>query len=527
MYLNDVCTIPTNLSGDPAMSVPFGAGDDGLPVGVQVLAPALGEAPHVPGGRGARGGRAGADGGDVVSEPLIVTSDATGDRWEVVIGLEVHSELATATKMFCGAPNAFGDEPNTNIDPVTPRAARLAAGAQRAGGRAGHPGRAWPCTATVRPSIFARKNYFYPDMPKDYQISQYDEPINVDGWLELPDGTRVGIERAHLEEDTGKSTPPGRRRAHPRRRVTRSSTTTAPACRWSRSSGEPDIRSADEARAYVSELRAILVAIGASDGKMEEGSMRVDANVSVRPVGPTELGTALRDQERQLAALARSGHRVRGAPPGRRARGGRAGPPGDPPLGRGRRAAPAPVRSKEEADDYRYFLEPDLVRARPVAEWIARDRAPTLPVLPADAPGPAGRRRPASTPADGGHPRRPRPRRPGPRPPSRPAPTRAGCSTHVEHNLAVDGAADARPGPLRRAGRASRSTGELTATQAKTVLAEMVDTGASRPRPSPRPTGFEAMDAVRPRRPSSTAIIADNPDDWAASSPATTRSARS
>ena len=130
------------------------------------------------------------------------------DGWETVIGLEVHAELATATKLFCGCPNAFGDEPNTNVCPVClglPGSLPVLNG-----GRSSSPsGSARPCTATSWPSIFARKNYFYPDMPKDYQISQYDQPINVDGWLELPSGQRVGIERAHIEEDTGKNTHVG------------------------------------------------------------------------------------------------------------------------------------------------------------------------------------------------------------------------------------------------------------------------------------------------------------------------------
>ena len=126
-------------------------------------------------------------------------------RYEMVVGLEVHVELATATKLFSGSPNRFGDEPNTNIDPVTlglPGA--LPVLNRQAVELAMRIGVALNCT--IQPCVFHRKNYFYPDMPKAYQISQYDVPLNVDGWLDLPDGSRVGIERAHLEEDTGKST---------------------------------------------------------------------------------------------------------------------------------------------------------------------------------------------------------------------------------------------------------------------------------------------------------------------------------
>src|SRR5207248_2684257 len=143
---------------------------------------------------------------------------------------------------------------------------------------------------SVEPSIFHRKNYFYPDMPKDYQVSQYDMPINVRGWLELPDGTRVGITRAHMEEDTGKTTHVGgggriheagyalvdyNRAGVPLVEIV----------------SDPDIRSADQAKAYVEELRGILAAIEVSDVKMEEGSIRVDSNVSMRPAGGSEFGT--------------------------------------------------------------------------------------------------------------------------------------------------------------------------------------------------------------------------------------------
>ena len=164
----------------------------------------------------------------------------------------------------------------------------------------------------IQPCTFHRKNYFYPDMPKAYQISQYDVPLNVDGWLDLPDGTRIGIERAHLEEDTGKSTHLGGSGG----RIHGSESSLID---FNRAGvplveivGRPDLRSSEHARQFVSELRAILVAIGASDAKMEEGSMRVDANVSVRRPGRA-VRHALRDQEPQLGALGRSGHRLRGA----------------------------------------------------------------------------------------------------------------------------------------------------------------------------------------------------------------------
>ena len=215
----------------------------------------------------------------------------------MVIGLEVHAELATATKIFCACPNRFGDEPNTNICPVCLGLPGQPAGAQPSGRRAGRSGSARRSTARCASSIFHRKNYFYPDMPKDYQISQYDQPINVDGWLELPSGKRIGIERAHIEEDTGKSTHLGDSggRIHGSD-VTASSTTTGPACHCSRSSARPDIRSAEEARQYVTELRAILVARGVSDAKMEEGSMRVDANVSVRRAARRRSAPAARSR---------------------------------------------------------------------------------------------------------------------------------------------------------------------------------------------------------------------------------------
>jgi aspartyl-tRNA(Asn)/glutamyl-tRNA(Gln) amidotransferase subunit B len=298
--------------------------------------------------------------------------------WDTVVGLEVHCELRTATKLFCGCRNAFGDEPNTNVCPVClglpgslPVLNRVAVEYAMRIGEALH--------CEIRRSVFHRKNYFYPDMPKDYQVTQYDEPLNVNGYLELSDGTTVGIERAHMEEDTGKSTHVG-------------STGRIHGAQYSLVDynragvplveivGRPDIRAAEQARAYAAELRAILVATGASDGKMEEGSMRVDANVSVRPTGTSEFGTrcevknlnslrslgrAIEYEARRQIDLLGSGGRVVQETRHWNEDEGRT----------------STMRSKEEAEDYRYFPEPDLVPVEPSAQWreSVRDSLPPLP----------------------------------------------------------------------------------------------------------------------------------------------------
>ncbi|HMQ28311.1 MAG TPA: Asp-tRNA(Asn)/Glu-tRNA(Gln) amidotransferase subunit GatB, partial [Acidimicrobiales bacterium] len=216
------------------------------------------------------------------------SAGALPDGWELVVGLEVHCELATATKLFCGCPNQFGSEPNTNVCPVClGLPGSLPVLNRRAVEFAMRLGRALHCT--VEPSTFARKNYFYPDMPKDYQVSQYDQPINAEGWLELPSGLRIGIERAHLEEDTGKSTHVGgggriHEAGHSLVDYNRAGVPLVEIV------GRPDLRTSEDAKAYVAELRAVLLATGVSDAKMEEGSMRVDANVSVRRPGE-EFGT--------------------------------------------------------------------------------------------------------------------------------------------------------------------------------------------------------------------------------------------
>ncbi|MGI8754521.1 MAG: Asp-tRNA(Asn)/Glu-tRNA(Gln) amidotransferase subunit GatB [Acidimicrobiales bacterium] len=315
----------------------------------------------------------------VDSDDMLVVEAADGTRWELVCGLEVHAELATVTKMFSGAPNHFGDEPNTNVDPVTlglpgtlpvvnQQAVELAA---RFGCAVG---------ATVRRSVFSRKNYFYPDMPKNFQISQYDQPIVVDGELELPTGHVVGIERAHLEEDTGKSTHIGGAG-----RITGADHSLVD---YNRAGvplleivSRPHVRSVDQARQYVAELRSVLVACAISDGKMEEGSMRVDANVSVRPEGSSELrtrceiknvnslrslGRAIEYEATRQADLHATGERVVQETRHWEEADGRT----------------HTMRSKEEADDYRYFPEPDLVPIDLGAARVA-EIAAALPLLPA------------------------------------------------------------------------------------------------------------------------------------------------
>jgi len=432
----------------------------------------------------------------------------TVEGWETVIGLEVHCELATQTKLFCGCPNLFGDDPNTNVCPVClGLPGSLPVLNEKAVELAIRLGQALHCT--VKPSVFARKNYFYPDMPKDYQVSQYDLPTNVDGYLDLPSGKRVGIERAHIEEDTGKNTHigvSGRIHAAEYSLVD-----------YNRAGiplveivSRPDLRSSDDAKEYVNELRAILLATQVSDAKMEEGSMRVDANVSVRRDGDTELGTrceiknlnsvrslgrAIEYEVVRQVDLITAGDRVR-----------QETRHWDEEAGRTREG-----RSKEEAEDYRYFPEPDLVPLDPEAEFLDRIAA-SMPPLPSDR-----RARLAET--------------------AGVEPTSVGVAvavsrglddlaraaidakgdparvlTHVEHNLAVEGAAEVEPAALAKLTR-MEVDGALTATQAKTVLAEIVEHGGD-PEAIAKAKGFEAMDTSALES-AIDEVIAANPDVWA------------
>ena len=305
-------------------------------------------------------------------------------RYETVIGIETHCELGTATKMFCACPTTFGAEPNTQVCPVClgePGSLPVANG--RAVDYAARIGLALHCRIAER-SQFHRKNYFYPDMPKNYQISQYDEPLCAGGWLDVDvEGVlrRIGITRVHLEEDTGKSLHVGA--------TGRIHGADYSLVDYNRAGiplveivSEPDLRSAEEARAYAEELRAVLLALGVSDAKLEEGSMRFDVNVSIRPVGHAEYGTkielknlnSLRSLYRAVAYEADRQRRVL-------AEGGKLTQETrhwDEGAGR-----TEPMRSKEFATDYRYFPEPDLVPIEATAAWVDGLRG-ELPELPAE-----------------------------------------------------------------------------------------------------------------------------------------------
>jgi aspartyl-tRNA(Asn)/glutamyl-tRNA(Gln) amidotransferase subunit B len=434
------------------------------------------------------------------------------EGYEIVVGLEVHCELSTATKLFCGCPNAFGADPNTNICPVClGLPGSLPVLNRRAVELAMRIGSALGCE--IRPSTFHRKNYFYPDMPKDYQISQYDEPVNVNGRLELPDGSVVGIVRAHIEEDTGKTTHVGSTgrihgASHSLVDYNRAGVPLVEIV------SAPDIRSAEQARAYVTELRGVLVATGASDGRMEEGSLRVDANVSVRETGSAVLGT--RCEVKNLNSL-RSLVRAIEYEASRQADLVAAGEAVSQETRHWDEGAGVThsLRSKEEAYDYRYFQEPDLVPLVPDAELLAAAAAGDL-LLPADR-----RRRMTEAFAARGA-----------------EASQDQVLTVIELDLdelvldAVGAGADARlalaraaneaaarPDAARELDRAAftrlltmEQGGKLSATQSKAVLGVLLEEGGDPAEIAAR-LGYEAIDTADLEA-IVDGVIAENPDEW-------------
>jgi aspartyl-tRNA(Asn)/glutamyl-tRNA(Gln) amidotransferase subunit B len=301
-------------------------------------------------------------------------------RYEAVVGLEVHVQLSTATKIFCGCPTGFGAPPNTNVCPVCLGLPGALPVLNRAAVELAIKG-ALALNCRIRPhSRFARKNYFYPDLPKGYQISQYDEPFAEFGYVDIVfDGAakRIGVTRVHMEDDAGKSIHDGFKDSSRYSYVdlNRSGTPLIEIV------SEPDMRGSDEAYAYLTEVKQALQFIEVSSCDMEKGHLRCDANVSVRPRGQEELGTKVEvknlnsfrflkqalDYEiaRQVALIESGGTVLQETRLY------------DPDIGE-----TAGMRSKEQAHDYRYSPEPDLVPLGIGAEWLANIEA-AMPELPA------------------------------------------------------------------------------------------------------------------------------------------------
>src|ERR1700724_1192285 len=314
------------------------------------------------------------------SPPAIARPEEIG-KYEAVIGLEVHVQLNTRTKIFCGCPTSFAAPPNSNVCPVClglPGA--LPVLNRQAIEMAVQAALATHCKVNAL-SRFARKNYFYPDLPKGYQISQYDQPLAEHGWLDATvDGAkkRIGITRIHLEDDAGKSIHDGFKDSERYTYVdlNRSGTPLIEIV------SEPDIRSSDEAYEYLSELKQVMQYVSVSECDMEKGQLRCDANVSVRLKGAEKFGTKAEvknlnsfrfakmalDYEiaRQVAVL-ESGGRVEQ----------------ETRLYNVATGETVGMRSKEHAHDYRYFPEPDLVPLRVSETWLEQIRA-AAPELPAN-----------------------------------------------------------------------------------------------------------------------------------------------
>lgn len=301
-------------------------------------------------------------------------------KYEPVIGLEVHVQLLTKSKIFCACSTAFGDPPNTNVCPIClGLPGTLPVLNRRAVDLAMRAALALNCTVHER-SRFARKNYFYPDLPKGYQISQYELPLATNGWLEIEhagSAKRIGITRLHLEEDAAKNLHEGFSESATKAYIDYNRCGTP----LSEIVSEPDIRSPEEAHAYLTTLRQIMLYTGVSDCNMEEGSLRCDANVSVRLRGSKEFGTKVEvknlnsfrflqkalefEIERHIAVLESGGRLVQ-----------------ETRLWNQNESCTVSMRSKEKAHDYRYFPEPDLLPVHVSSAW--RDEAlHSLPELPA------------------------------------------------------------------------------------------------------------------------------------------------
>ena len=306
------------------------------------------------------------------SSALLIPSPDVLAKYEPVIGLEVHVQLATHTKIFCGCPTGFGAPPNTNVCPVClglPGA--LPVLSRQAVELAIQAGLALNCRVNSR-SIFARKNYFYPDLPKGYQISQYDQPVAEHGWVDIEvNGARkrIGVTRVHMEDDAGKSIHDGFKDSDRYSYIdlNRSGTPLIEIV------SEPDMRSSEEAHAYLTELKQVLQFVEVSTCDMEKGHLRCDANVSVRLKGAEEFGVKAEvknlnsfrflkmaiDQEieRQVGILESGGRVLQ-----------------ESRLFNADTGETVSMRSKEHAHDYRYFPEPDLLPLRIGEAWLSRIR---------------------------------------------------------------------------------------------------------------------------------------------------------